>query len=37
MATVDAPDIPGGGDVLITDDWIWASSFDDNVVVRVAR
>jgi outer membrane protein assembly factor BamB len=37
VATVDAPDIPGGGDVLITDDWIWASSFDDNVVVRVAR
>jgi hypothetical protein len=37
VATVDAPDIPGGGDVLITDEWIWASSFDDDVVVRVAR
>ena len=37
VATVDASDIPGGGDVLITDEWIWAASFDDNVVVRVAR
>jgi hypothetical protein len=25
------------GDVLITDDWIWATSSDDNTVVRVAR
>jgi streptogramin lyase len=37
VATVEAPDIPGGGDVLITEDWIWASSYDDNVVVRIAR
>ena len=37
LATVDAPDITGGGDVLITDHWIWATASDDHVVVRVAR
>jgi streptogramin lyase len=37
MATLDAPDHPSGGDVLITADWIWATASDDNVVVRVAR
>ena len=33
VTTVVAPDIPGGGGVMITDDWIWAASFDDDVVV----
>jgi streptogramin lyase len=37
VATVDAPDISGGGDVLVTDHWIWATSSDDGVVVRVVR
>jgi streptogramin lyase len=37
LATVDAPDITGGGDVLITESWIWATASDDGVVVRVAR
>jgi streptogramin lyase len=37
IATLQAPEYPGGGDVLITDDWIWAASYDDNVVLRVAR
>ena len=36
-ATVRAPDLPSGGDVLITDDWIWATDSDDGVLVRVAR
>jgi streptogramin lyase len=37
IATLDLPEYPGGGDVLITDDWIWAASYNDNVVLRVAR
>ena len=37
LATVEAPDISSGGDVLITDHWIWATASDDKVVVRVAR
>lgn len=37
VAILDAPDYPSGGDVLITDGWIWATASDDNVVVRVAR
>jgi outer membrane protein assembly factor BamB len=37
VATVAAPELTSSGDVLITDDWIWATSSDDNTVVRVAR
>jgi hypothetical protein len=37
VATLDTSDYPSGGDVLITDDWVWASAYDDGVVVRVAR
>jgi outer membrane protein assembly factor BamB len=37
VATVEAPQLLSGGDVLITDDWIWATSSDDDTVVRVAR
>jgi len=31
------PEYTGEGDVLVTDDWIWAASYDDSVVLRVAR
>ena len=37
VAVVPAADYPSGGDVLIADDWTWATASDDNVVVRVAR
>jgi streptogramin lyase len=37
VATVDAPGYTSSGDVLITDDWIWATSSDDNQILRVAR
>ena len=37
VASVEAPEYTSSGDVLISDGWIWATSSDDNVVVRVAR
>jgi len=37
VATLDTDDYPSGGDVLITHNWVWASAYDDGVVVRVAR
>jgi streptogramin lyase len=36
LATVDAPELTSGGDVSITDHWVWATASDDDVVVRVA-
>jgi streptogramin lyase len=37
VGTLDAPEHTSSGDVLISDDWIWATSSDDNLVVRAAR
>ena len=37
VATVDAPDYPSGGDVVVTDHWVWATASDDDAVLRVAR